>query len=348
MGLVAIRTRTPEGGVITAPSSRPGSPRPPSWPPRHAQPGPPRRRFPARSRPDGSAAPSSAWTRSVKPLSPRWTAPHGREDRRRHLLSAVAARIPPPGEELGLRQPIPVSHLADRGGVALRHDPRLRLGAPSPTPPSPGQHLYPAGDRRRQHIITKHHQHTKPVVPPRGPDAVIRSAPKRCGQHSAYLTALLTVLDSGEFRAASRTLDSNASAVSRRMRALEDQLGISLFERLHTGARLTNVGREFCAEARHIVFRLQEAIRHAGAAGTATTGSLRLGISGSLTSRFVKELIHEFRVECPNVRLAFREGSYPDHLASINMKQLDAALVLGTPAPTGCDVQYYFGAKAPM
>ena len=111
---------------------------------------------------------------------------HGDEDRLLGLLIAAAPRVASPGKGLRLRQPLLVRHLADRGGVTLRHDPRLRLGAPPPAPTSPGEHLHPAGDRLRQHIITRHHQHTKPVRPPKGLDSVIRSTPERYGRNGAY------------------------------------------------------------------------------------------------------------------------------------------------------------------
>jgi len=51
------------------------------------------------------------------------------------------------------------------------------------------------------------------------------------------------------------------SAVSRRVQKLEDLLGVSLFERRSTGARLTNAGSEFVACSSAIFENLKAANR---------------------------------------------------------------------------------------
>ena len=55
----------------------------------------------------------------------------------------------------------------------------------------------------------------------------------------------LLVADHLSFRGAAAALGIRQSAVSRRVRALEDELGVSLFERHHTGVRVTNAGARF-------------------------------------------------------------------------------------------------------
>src|SRR5712691_13484546 len=69
------------------------------------------------------------------------------------------------------------------------------------------------------------------------------------------------------FRAAARALGIRPSAVSRRVRALEDTLGVSLFERHSTGLRVTNAGARFFQEAREGFVHLEQASKIAAAAG---------------------------------------------------------------------------------
>ena len=81
------------------------------------------------------------------------------------------------------------------------------------------------------------------------------------------------------------------SAVSRHVRALEDHLGVSLFERYRTGVRVTNAGARFLQQAREALAQLDQASKLAGAAGRGAAGQLRIGIVSSMGAGFLRELI---------------------------------------------------------
>lgn len=59
--------------------------------------------------------------------------------------------------------------------------------------------------------------------------------------------------EEGSFRRAADHLDIAQSALSRQIAALEEELGVDLFERRHTGVRLTVADRAFFADASRIV-----------------------------------------------------------------------------------------------
>jgi len=66
------------------------------------------------------------------------------------------------------------------------------------------------------------------------------------------LVSVIQALLVGEylsFRRVATVLGVRQSAVSRRVRELEDELGVSLFERHHAGVRVTNAGARFLQEA---------------------------------------------------------------------------------------------------
>ena len=69
------------------------------------------------------------------------------------------------------------------------------------------------------------------------------------------------------FRGAAKVLGIRQSSVSRGVRALEDKLGVSLFERHPSGVRITNAGARFLQQARDGLLQLDNAVRTAGAAG---------------------------------------------------------------------------------
>ena len=56
------------------------------------------------------------------------------------------------------------------------------------------------------------------------------------------------------------------------MSMLEDELGVSLFERNRAGVRLTGAGRRFLTDIRLVISHLEAAVRTASAAGYAGEG----------------------------------------------------------------------------
>src|SRR5947207_6682863 len=79
------------------------------------------------------------------------------------------------------------------------------------------------------------------------------------------------------FRRAASALGVRQSAVSRRVRELEDELGVSIFERHHAGVRVTNAGIRFLQEAREALLQFDHAVETAAAAGSGTVGRLSIG-----------------------------------------------------------------------
>jgi DNA-binding transcriptional LysR family regulator len=89
------------------------------------------------------------------------------------------------------------------------------------------------------------------------------------------------------FRRAARVLGVRQSAVSRRVRELEDELGVSLFERDRAGVRVTNAGALFLEQARNALEQLSHAATAAEAAGRGAVGKLSVGILSSMGGSFL-------------------------------------------------------------
>ncbi len=70
---------------------------------------------------------------------------------------------------------------------------------------------------------------------------------------SAYWKTLIEVVDSGSFSRAAENLCITQSAVSRRIRFLEEQYGYPLLDRSSTALRLTPAGQVVLDKARHIL-----------------------------------------------------------------------------------------------
>lgn len=73
------------------------------------------------------------------------------------------------------------------------------------------------------------------------------------------LTALVTVSDTGSVTRAARLLRVVQPAVSRYIRALEDEVGVPLFERTPQGMTLTSAGEVLVERARRALLELERA-----------------------------------------------------------------------------------------
>ena len=94
----------------------------------------------------------------------------------------------------------------------------------------------------------------------------------------ASLIQTLAVAEYLNFRHAANALGVAQSSVSARVKALEEDLGILLFERHARGVRLTEAGRHFVERIAAGVDQLDHAVKTAGMAAVGECGRLRIGI----------------------------------------------------------------------
>jgi DNA-binding transcriptional LysR family regulator len=125
--------------------------------------------------------------------------------------------------------------------------------------------------------------------------------------------------------------------VSRRVRALEDELGVSLFERHRTGVRVTDAGARFLQQAREALAQLDHASKIAGVAGRGVTGQLRIGILSSMGAGFLRELIKAYSERHPDVAIQIVEAASMGHISLIRKRRLDVAFVADASEATDCD-----------
>lgn len=143
------------------------------------------------------------------------------------------------------------------------------------------------------------------------------------------ITAFVQVAEASGFRRASVHLGVRQSVLSRRVRDLEEELGVSLLERHRAGARLTIAGQEFLATARSALSQLEYGAHRAAHAGKGANGRLRIGIFASIAGGFSYEAISAFRRSHGEVAVEVYEGAPTDHLLRIRERWLDLAIVTG-------------------
>ena len=144
------------------------------------------------------------------------------------------------------------------------------------------------------------------------------------------LKAIETVAETGSFRKSALRLGIGQPAISRRVARVEDRIGVSLFERRRSGARLTLAGRVFVGRARGILNDLSAAWDMARSVGEAKTGELRIGLIASLSRGTLRCVIEEFLLGHPDVHLSFTEAERGELLSLLNHREIDVFIATGT------------------
>jgi DNA-binding transcriptional LysR family regulator len=146
----------------------------------------------------------------------------------------------------------------------------------------------------------------------------------------ASLIQTLAVAEYLNFYHAANALGIAQSSVSARVKALEEDLGILLFERHTRGVRLTEAGRAFVEQVTAGVDLIEHAVKTAAIAAAGDTGRLRVGVHGLIPGSFLDCLVTQFRAEHPAIVIEMVEGSARETLAHLHARRLDVAFLVGT------------------
>lgn len=150
------------------------------------------------------------------------------------------------------------------------------------------------------------------------------------------LVHTLAVAEYLNFRHAANALGVAQSSVSARVKALEEDLGILLFERHARGVRLTEAGRHFVERIAVGIDQLDHAVKTAGMAAAGESGRLRIGIHALIPHSFLAKLIGQYRKDYPDVEVEIAEGPAREAVVQLRAGRLDVAFVAGTPQPPDC------------
>jgi DNA-binding transcriptional LysR family regulator len=154
------------------------------------------------------------------------------------------------------------------------------------------------------------------------------------------LTYFARLAETLNYRQAANLLDVRQPTLSQHIARLEDELGISLFDRLPSGVRLTRAGAAFLRDCGRVFFEYDRARKFAGRAGRAEVGQIAIGIFVSLSTGRQRELLTEFRRSMPEIDIDFVEGGRTDQLARLHDHRLDAAFVTGSADAVGLEYEY--------
>jgi DNA-binding transcriptional LysR family regulator len=136
-----------------------------------------------------------------------------------------------------------------------------------------------------------------------------------------YFTAVAYELS---FTHAAERLYLSQPALSKQIRALERQLGVTLFDREPDGVRLTRAGTELLPHAERMIVSWEEAQRSLIRAGDCT---LVIGMHTSPGRGLLPRVRAMLLASCPEVQLELRQVAWSDPTAGLAAERTDAAFV---------------------
>lgn len=118
------------------------------------------------------------------------------------------------------------------------------------------------------------------------------------------------------------------SAVTNAILALEEQMGVRLFDRHPHGVTLTPEGHHFHLRAREILDALSDALREPGFQRYALRGSVRIAATYTVLGYFLPELLARFRQRYPDVVLDLVDMDRPQIEAAVASGEVELGVVL--------------------
>ncbi|MFZ6656948.1 LysR family transcriptional regulator [Undibacterium sp. TJN19] len=151
-----------------------------------------------------------------------------------------------------------------------------------------------------------------------------------------HLRYFIAVAEELHFSRAAERLHIGQPPLSHAIQVLEADVGALLFERTKRWVRLTEAGKLFLQDARHILALSEQASETARRAQRGETGELRIGFTFStpFTPLFAA-VINRYRQQFPEVTLTLREMVTNRQLEEISQRTLDLGFIRPPEGITG-------------
>ena len=140
------------------------------------------------------------------------------------------------------------------------------------------------------------------------------------------LTMLQVIAEAGSFAAAARQLGLVPSALTYRVRQIEDALDVLLFDRSARQARPTEAGVELLREGARLLQDIDAVAHRVRRVATGWEPQLTLSVDGIISPHTLLELVDAFYAMKPPTRLKLRDGIMTGTLQALTSGQADLAL----------------------
>ena len=146
------------------------------------------------------------------------------------------------------------------------------------------------------------------------------------------LRYFVTVAETGNVGRAAEMLHISQSPLSRQIIQLEEQLGVSLFERSKQRVHLNAEGRAFLVEARALLSNARRLVEFGRNLASGAVGRLAIGyVEGAVHAGLVAGMLRQFRRDRPQLHLSLMSLRSAAQLEGLRQRTLDLGLVYSPP-----------------
>ena len=115
--------------------------------------------------------------------------------------------------------------------------------------------------------------------------------------------AFVAIADKGSFQNAADSLHVTQTAITQRLRKLEDFLGVTLVERTTRSIALSLIGRDFLPQARRLLEELGDALLEIRETGKAERGDVSIACVPTAGVQYLPRIMQEYSARYPNNRI---------------------------------------------
>jgi DNA-binding transcriptional LysR family regulator len=137
------------------------------------------------------------------------------------------------------------------------------------------------------------------------------------------IRSFLSIAETLHFGRTAELIHLSQPALSLQIRALEEELGVRLFERNRRKTTLTAAGCAFRDDAAAALSQLDQAIRRARLAANGKLGQLRIGFISTMGTEIVPNIVRQFRESNPEVEFSLRAITTADQIPMLETGSLD-------------------------
>ena len=152
------------------------------------------------------------------------------------------------------------------------------------------------------------------------------------------LSMLQTISTTGSFAAAARAMGMVPSALTYRVRQIEDALDVLLYDRSSRQAKLTPAGAELLRESGRLLSEIDAMANRVKRVATGWESQLTIAVDTIISKATVMELVESFFSLSPPTRIRLREETLSGTFAALSAGLADLALGVGADSANSPDI----------
>ena len=145
---------------------------------------------------------------------------------------------------------------------------------------------------------------------------------------SRQLRAFSVLARTGSFTQTAHELHLTQSAISHAMKALEQDIGCRLLDRMGKTVVLTQAGEQLLVRVERVLEEMASARVELGRLGKWGSSRLRIGASTTACQHVLPAVLREFKESFPQCAISIQPGDTPENIDALRAHQIDLAVNL--------------------